>query len=216
MSGTTAATEAAVTAPEGNYTNQPVKFFFRSKKNELGEESKRPTVELDIPHVTWTGLTNFLNTDAKARELVLSLVNNEIDTAARSQVNDETKPVNKQEELDVSKLDFIFLANQPKSERAGYGILKETWEAFMADYIAIMPQLTGRSVEQVSTAAKAFVQRLQPVKTNKPVLRKLEEYLSIWFTNTSGTEEFAEIYQFLSSKLEAFLNLTDEDLLANI
>jgi hypothetical protein len=200
--------------PEAAYTPEVVNFSFRSKE-ENGVKTKRETLKFDIPHITWTGLTQALSSDPKVREFMISVVNNEIDNAVRAQLNDNEK-LSKAEELDYTKLNLVYLANQPKSERAGNGISQDTWKAFQQDYISVMPALINRSAEQIATAAKVFTQRLQPVKTNKPVLSKLEEYLTVWFTNTETPEDFADVFTFLSEKIKVFLNTSDEDMLKNI
>jgi hypothetical protein len=196
------------------------KFFFKTaevKDEALGEVTKvkRPTVTLELPVPTLSGVVTALH-DEKQRDYILGLIADAVADAARTQVNDDVKPVNKQEELDVSKLTLEYLANEPKSERTGRGIAKEVWEAFSKDYISIMPALINRSAEQVGNAALLFVKKLQPCKTNKVVLSKLKEYLDTWFQASQSAEEFAGIYEFLSAKVDTFLNAKDEDLLNNL
>jgi len=131
-------------------------------------------------------------------------------------VGHETNPVNKQEDLDISKLTIDAIANLPPSERKGAGIAKEVWKQFAEDYIAIMPSLQGKSVENVTNAAKIFVARMQPCKTNKPVLSRLKDYLNLYFTKTSIQEDMQEVYTFLNEKIEAFLKLDEATLLQNL
>jgi len=77
------------------------------------------------------------------------------------------------------------------SERKGAGIAKEVWKQFAEDYIAIMPSLQGKSVENVTNAAKIFVARMQPCKTNKPVLSRLKDYLNLYFTRDLDSGRYA-------------------------
>lgn len=187
------------------------KFFF--KKNDLGE--KRPTIELELPRVTIHGLVAALQ-DQKQQDFILQLVNDAIYVAARIQVGDDEKPVNTQEELDISKLSLEFLANQPAAERRGGGIAKEIWEAFGKDYLAVMPALTNKSPEALGNAVKIFLAKFQPVKTNKPVLTFLKGQLALWANNTQNLEEFAECFEFLDNKATTFLSTDDATLLANL
>jgi len=110
---------------------------------------------------------------------------------AKLQVGHETSPVNKQEDLDISKLTIDAIANLPPSERKGAGIAKEVWKQFAEDYIAIMPSLQGKSVENVTNAAKIFVARMQPCKTNKPVLSRLKDYLNLYFNKDLDSGRYA-------------------------
>lgn len=208
-----AASEAVkiLDAPFSGVVMTPTKFHF--KKDELG--NKRPTIDLQLPMLTLEGLGEAL-ADEKVQQLVLSTINDVIYTQARAQVGDEQKPVNTQEELDVSKLNIIAIANLPPAERRGGGISKEVWEAFSKDYLAVMPAATGKSAEACGNAAKLFVGRLQACKTNKPVLKVLRDLLAVYTKTSQSIEEFAEVVEFLDKKAETFLNTDEATLLANL
>lgn len=204
--------------PASPFILKPNKFFFKKTRDkELGtlSEEKRATVTLELPVPTIQSLAVALH-DEKVQVFVLGLIEEAINAAARQQVNDESRPVNKQDELDLSKLTLEYLSNEPKTERTGRGIPKETWEAFAEDYVDIMPNLTSKPKDKVETAAGLFVKRLTSVRTNKPVLKALGNYLNLYFSNTSNAEEFAGIYEYLNGKVETYLNTTDEELLANL
>lgn len=199
------------TSPIPNTVLKSQKFHF--KKDKLGV--KRPTVELALPIPTEDAIPVML-ADEKQRAFLLSLLEAAVYQQARDQIGDEAKPVNKQEELDLSKLTVDYIANIPPSERRGGGISKETWEEFAADYIAVMPSITGKTSEQLGNAAKLFVARLQPVKTQKKVLKFLQEQLDMWFANTQSAEDFSDVYEFLSEKVKSFLAADETSLLANL
>lgn len=202
---------ALLAMPEPPIVLTEKKFSFR--KNEIGE--KRPAVALNIPTLTFDGVIAALK-DAKQRELVLDLVNEAIYDQVREQLNDESNPVNSQAQLDLSKLTFDFIANMPKAERRGGGISKEIWEKFGQDYAAVMLPLTGRTQDQINTAVKLLLAKFQPVKTNKPLISKLKEYIDMWFSKTTNAEEFAECYEFLGKKAESLLAADEKELLNNI
>jgi len=209
---------------------RPTKFHF--KKDELGE--KRATVELYAPIVTMEGLVtrmqdatraknekgeeDKLTNGEKVQNLVLELLADMVAGHMRLQVGDEKTPVNKQEELDLSKLDLIYIANIPPAERRGGGISKETWEGFFGNYVQVMQEKTGKKKEQVENAAKLLVARLQPVKTQKKILAFLKEQLNLWFTSTTeeAREEFAEVQEFLVGKIDEFSKRDEAELLANL
>jgi hypothetical protein len=201
----------AVASPIAGTILKSEKFHF--KKDDLGV--KRPTVELALPVPTEDGIQLMLK-DEKQKAFLLEVLAEVVKDYARLQVGDENNPVNKQEELDISKLTMEFIANIPPSERRGGGISKETWAEFFKDYLDVMPSVTGKKKEQVENAAKLFVARLQPVKTQKKILSFLKDQLGMWFTNTQQAEDFAEVYEFLSGKIEDLLKRDEAELLANL
>lgn len=187
------------------------RFYFR--KNETGD--KRPDIPVVLPMPTVAGILNALN-DEKQRDFILDVVGQQVRAAAKLQVDDEKAWNDAGAKLDYTKLTIEALASIPKAERTGRGIPKETWDAFYKDYIEVMPGITGKTIEQVTNAAKLFLARLQPSKTNKPSLAKLKDQLDLWFANSKQAETFMDIYDFLVKKADEFLALTDEDLTANI
>lgn len=189
-------------------------FHFKKDK-KLG--SKRPSVKLALPIPTLQGVVEVLQTP-KGQEFILSLLEDSVISAARFQVSDEDKPVNDQDSLDMSQLSLDYLINQPKAERRGGGISKETWDDFAADYLAVMPALTNKTAELVGNAIKLFTGRLQAAKTNKAVLAFLKEQLALWFANTTKEkqEDLQEVYDFLDTKATTFLAMDDAALLSNL
>lgn len=203
--------QAVATSPIPGTILKSEKFHF--KKDDLGV--KRPTVELALPVPTEDGIQLMLKDD-KQKNFLLEVLAEVVKDYARLQVGDENNPVNKQEELDISKLTMEYIANIPPAERRGGGISKETWAEFFKDYLDVMPSVTGKKKEQVENAAKLFVARLQPVKTQKKILSFLKDQLSLWFTNTQAAEEYSEVYEFLAGKIEDLLKRDEAELLANL
>lgn len=187
--------------------------------DELGKVlEKRPSIKLAIPIVTFDGLLEALSDD-KQQQFILDIIEEYIITAAKQQVSpvaDETKPVNDQESLDISKLTLNFLANQPRAERRGGGIAKEIWEAFAKDYVEVMPAVSNKTAEQVGNAAKILLSKFQLVKTHKNVISYLQTQLALWFQNTKQAEEFAECYEFLDAKAKTLLAADESNLLLSL
>lgn len=201
----------ALTSKE-NYLPNSYKFHF--KKDDLG--NKRPSIDLVLMTPTMEGVIAALISDEKQALYIIDVLSQEIYKAARLQVGDEQKPVNKQGELDTTKLTIEALANMPKAERTGGGISKEIWEAFSKDYIAVMPGITGKTAEQIANAAKLMLAKFQPVKTQKKVLGFLKDQLNLWYTSTTNAEEFSECYEFLDEKAKTLLAADEASLLANL
>lgn len=218
-SGTEGTTPAAPAAPVMQPSPIPgtvlksTKFHF--KKDELGV--KRATVELAVPLITdYTQAKAKADADLKVQALIVELLNGVIVGQTRDQVSDEKNPVNKQEELDLNKLTIEAIAALPPAERKGGGISKEVWKDFFADYVEIMTAVTGKKKEQVENAAKLFVARLQPVKTQKKILEFLGTQLAAWYTASQNQEDFSEVYEFLEGKIKEFMSRDEASLLANL
>lgn len=211
---TTTPLVTASTSPPPLVVMTEKKFSFRSVTtvNALGEElkEKRPTITLELPFPTWTGFAS-LSADPKVQEYTLALFADAITEAARLQVSSEEKPVNKQGELDLSKLTLLYLANEPKVDQRGRAIDKETWEAFAKDYVAVMPAVIDKTVAQVTFAAELFTKKFSPIKTKKDVIEKLAAYLDTWFEKSPNNGEFGEVYKFLSEKADSLLKADTVD-----
>lgn len=196
------------------------KFTFKKQTDALGE--KRAPVTLEVPVPTFNGLVQFLQVEGqigeKNRALFMELMEGVIKEHTRLQVVDTEKPVNKQADLDISKLDLQFIANLPASERKGSSIAAEVWEEFGKDYLAVMVTATGRPADKVGNAVAVFLKKMLPAKNNKDALGKLKVLLEQYFTTTSEekAEEFQEIFEFLTKRIEAYLSSNDEALLADL
>lgn len=209
--------------PPANTVNQEVTFNFKSTTNKETKEviPARPKLTLQIPVPTFNGVIAALSSEpadnAVIQNYLMRLVKDDIITAARYQVSDDEKPVMDQESLDLSKLTLHFLATQPESERRGGGIPKETWEAFETCYVAVKTA-AGKDAEKATNAAKLFVKKLQPIRTQKQILNFLRNELDSWFTAASKDqqEEFSSIYEYLMKKADDFLKADEASLLANL
>jgi len=195
---------------------KPVKFNFKKYKDESGIEFKRDSLELAIPVPSVQGIISILEAEdgGKQLELLRDAIESVIIAAARDLITDDQKL--NASTFPYEKISWEAIANMPKAQRRGGGIPKETWEDFVTDYVAVMPAVTGKSVEQVTNAAKIMQNRLSAVKTNVPVLELLVEQLAIYAEHSQNAEEYKEVIEFLLNKADAFLNTSPEELLANL
>jgi hypothetical protein len=197
---------------QANFDNKvDVKEFkFHFKKvvdKESGIETKRPTVELKLPVPSVEGIIAILEAGGKQLELLQAAVEEVVVGQARSLLTDNEAMT--EADFPLNQCIWEFIANMPEAEKRGRGIPKETWADFAADYITVMPGVTGKSAESVSLAAKLFITKFQSVKTNKPVIKKLREQLAIYFNNSSNAEQFTDCVKFLDEKAETLLNADD-------
>jgi hypothetical protein len=187
-------------------------FKFHFKKDELG--NKRETLELKLPVPSVEGLVAILETGGKQLEALLVAATDIVAAQARAILNEN--PSMTVATFPTEQCLWEFIANMPDAEKRGRGIAKEVWDDFAVDYIAVMPALTGKSEEQVSLAAKLFLNKFQSVKTNKPVLKKLQEQLTIYITGSPNAENYTDCVKFLSEKADALLVADEAAMLANL
>ena len=192
-----------------------VKFNFRRVKDEAtGLESKRPSVEIELPLLSVEGIVAAFQAGGKQLDLIVEAVRDVQIARARELIN-EKEDINA-ENFPYAELSWEVIANLPKAERRGGGIPKETWEEFAKDYIAVMPEAAGKTVEQITNMAKILMGKLNAIKTNEPVLQLVVEQLGIYAEATENMEDYADCVAFLLNKAETFLNVSEEELLANL
>jgi hypothetical protein len=180
-------------------------YKFHFKKDSLG--NKRPTIELKLPRPSVEGLISIIETGGKGLDLLLEAAADVVASQARNLLNDNESMT--EATFPTEQCVWEFIANMPEGEKKGRGIPKEMWDEFAADYIAVMPSVTGKTEEQVTLAAKLFLNKFQQVKSNKPVIAKLREQLGIYLNSAPGAENFVDCLKFLDSKAETLL-MADE------
>lgn len=190
---------------------KPTTFHFKATKDDNGVTTKREPLELAVPYPTVSGIAKIIESGGKGLELLRDAIEKVIVARARQLISDdiELNATN----FPTDQLSWEAIANLPKPERTGGGIPKEVWEEFAADYIDAMPGITGKEEEKVRNAAKLHVQKYSTIKTNKPVLRALQEQLAIYAEKAPNAEEFVACIEFLDNKIEGLLNVSEEELL---
>jgi len=194
---------------------KPVIFNFKkSKDKDTGIETIRKPVQLAIPYPSVQGLINIIEKGGKGLELVMEAMASVVDSAARDILHEGLTLT--AATFPADKVAWEFIANLPKAQRKGGGLPKETWEAFAQDYCEVMPAITGKSPEQVANAAKILQNKFSAVKTNEAVLNLLVDQLAVYAEHSPNAEEYEECIDFLLNKADALLNVSPEELLANL
>lgn len=216
---TTATNSAPALVIQANHNplldTKPTKFHFKSMEDkETGLKTKRPTVEINLVVPSVEGIIEIIQTGGKSLELLQEAVESVVQSRAREIINEKEDIT--EDNFPYEELLWEKIANLPKAERRGGGIAKETWEEFAADYIQVMPAVTGKSAEQVANAAKIFLNKFAAVKTNKPVLKLLKDQLAIYINNSSSAESYSDCIDFLNNKADNLINMDEAALIANL
>lgn len=197
--------------PNVSTTEETKDFKFRFKKDKLGNQ--RPTVEIKAPVPNAQGIVAILTAGGKQLELLLDVVADTIRSAMATYVGEDEKI--SQETFPFPKITWDAIANQPRAERKT--IDDSIWEGFTQDYIAVMPGVTGKSVEAVTNATVVYLKKFAIVKTNKEVLAKLKDQLGLYMENSKNAETYSEVLELLISKVDAYLKADDvEQLVSNL
>lgn len=181
-----------------------MKFNFKSRivrdeeGKEIGRTKKQPSVTCELPVPSHDEVINFLTSaDSKESALIMSGVQDIIYQAAREQFDeiieafgdDESKTV-AADMLDLSRLDFSFIANLPPSTRASSAPSEDDWKAFFEDYLAVMVAATGKEEKRIVNHIDLF-KKPAKAKANKEVLALLVSQLDIYMANSANIEEHA-------------------------
>jgi hypothetical protein len=202
------AADVVVNADPNVYTKE---MSFRFKKDKMGNQ--RQTVKLNLPVPSAEGIKAILREGGKDLELLLEVCADTVRSVAVGIVGD--KEDISQENFPFDQVGWHAIATAPRAERAK--IADEVWEAFAKDYIEIMPGLTNKTLDNVTNATQVYLKKFAQVKTNKPILKKLQEQLTIYVDNSKKVEDFSEILELLIGKLDTYLKANDvEQLIANL
>jgi hypothetical protein len=190
-------------------------FNFKKSKDKItGIEIERKPLALAIPYVSVDGIIAILEAGGKELELLQDAMETVVKGQAREILGDDFTLT--AATFPVEKLSWKAISEIPKVQRRGGGIPKEVWELFTTDYTACMPAATGKSLEQVANMAKILGNKLVAIRTHEAALQLAVEQLTIYAGASENVEEFQECVEFLLNKAENFLNISDEELLANL
>ena len=180
-------------------------FNFRTK-NGL----KRPTVTVEYDAPSAEGVMELLGSDdPKVVSLVTETIQGLLTGYVRGFVDNDA-------DFDQAKLDQLVaegkisieaIANLPKSERSM--LTKEDLEAFATDYLAIMPEVTGKSAERVAAAAGLFIERFKRCAGDNDVLSVLQDQLAVFVEAASPEvcEKHDRAINFLATKVAELLSV---------
>ena len=188
-------------------------FNFRFKKDKMGMQRQAVKLLVGVPSVE--GIVQILENGGKGLELLQDALYDTIQASLRTFVADNENA--SQETIDLSKFTWDAIANQPREDRRSATISEESWKGFAADYIAIMPSVSGKTATQVGNAVEVFLKKLVQVKTNKPVLNALQVQLGLYVEHSPNASEYEDVLEFLLRRIENYLKADDvEALIANL
>ena len=189
-----------------------LEFFFKGNPET---KTKRATIVIPAEIPTAQGLADIVNNSPRGVEKILSLMQDAIQATIRNVLAEN--PTMTAATFPMEKATWAAYEAIAATERKLAGISADTWKAFRADYIAVMPELAGVSVEQATNAAKKMIdQRCANDKTNKPMLEKLYSRLVIYATQAPNAANFSDCITALDEKIQELVAIDNASLIDNI
>lgn len=202
-----------------NFKTEPIKD---AEGKKIGDGRKHPSVLGVFPVPQPADLITLLAAEAPKpladgkgfeapsaeflqRELILAGVYELIKAAGKRQILDylDKTPdgVFTTGMFDLSKLSLEWIALNPK-ERASSVPTDEEIAAFLEDYANVMVHAVGHEPKRVKMHVDLLKSKFAKCRTDKPVLAKLAEFLTIWGAKTSAMEEHVDVFQYLTERAD--------------
>lgn len=182
-------------------------FAFRANK-ETG--IKRPAVEITIEAPDSAEIISLLQStdpaDLSTQTMVLEEITGIITSHLRSFVEDD--PEFCQDTYDElyaeGKTSLNHIANLPRAERNV--LSKEDLEAFAADYILVMPEITGKEVSRVRLTAELVVEKFKRISGDQASLEIVKNNLILFAEKApeAMVETHARVLNWAFAKLASF------------
>lgn len=205
--------------PMASVSSDQKDFSYHFKKEKIknadgtviGEGKKLPSVKVSLPVPNAQGLLEIVSHGGKELGLVLDLMAEAVFDQGRTLVN-EFRAKNADAEIKpetfaqwAAQLTFPFIASIPRGERKGLGISEDDWKDFGADYVAVMPAVTGKDLDRINKHVQLFQKKFYPCRNDKKALTVLHEMLLLWAVNTSSMEDNETVYNYLKERVETLL-----------
>lgn len=203
------------------------KYNFKTEKikNEkgevIGDGRKHPTVAAVFPLPQEDELILALGATAPAeneapsaefqkKQFIMSAIYDAIKAAGKRQIEDflekNEKGIFTAGMFNLAELSFEYLATHPR-ERASSVPSDDDIKSFLSDYAHVMVHVVEHEPKRVKMHVDLFASKLAKCRTDKAVLAKLGEFLTVWASKTSQEkmEEFADVYEYLAGRIEKLL-----------
>ena len=201
-------------APQENPLFNVVKTDFFFRKDAEGKKRETITLPLQFP-TSATIIEIFEAGNEKGINKILGLMADAVTEHARGILTDN--PTMTADNFPVAALGWAAYESATEAERRINGISQALWDSFKADFINVMPGITGlttqEGIDRVKNAAKKLIdQRLAQDKTNKPMLQALYARLAMYAEKAPNAENYAECIKALETKITTFLEFDESKL----
>lgn len=207
--------------PAAVVNGKEFKYFFKTEKlvdadgNEVGEGRKHPDVKAVLPVPTAEEVVQMLATGGPAAQLIMDSIQDTIFLAGRAQINAwrEQNPEGTftATNFDLEKLTLTAIALTPKKERGGWTPSEEELKAFIADYTNVMVHQIGYDPKKVGTHCKNFEKGLVKIKSEKPILAKVKELLTMWASKSEAIDEHSQTFDWFNARIDRWMKAEEKN-----
>lgn len=187
----------------------------RNEKNEIiGEGKKHPSVELDLPVPSITGLQEMLASPEQYKaevDLLMQAITDQVYRVARGQIND-FRDNNKEGTvtaavLNYDRLAWSAIATMPKSERSSSIPSDEEIKAFLDEYLRVMPAALNKPKQNIENHVLCFQTTFKKQRTQKDILEMFVNSLAVFAATVDRAvlEEHLEVVEYFGNRLDKLL-----------
>jgi hypothetical protein len=164
--------------------------------------SKRDSFDLVLFRPRLNKLIELIKDGGKVAEYLLSILEDDIYAAAYAIVAADPELTTANFPLD--KIDLTYLAEQPREPKSR-GLDKELVEAFIADFKAVMPEISGREQARIDNQADILVQKFSRHRSATQVLELMQSQLALYISQAPKAQEFSDVLDYYTKKVEELL-----------
>ena len=197
-------------ADAANWPKQFKTEIVDGKTVEVVKGFKRNSITLPLFRPSLDSVRTMLaDGESPETSFILALLDDAVYAAAYQMLSAD--PSLTAETFPLDKLSFYELARLPREAKTR-GIDKELLAAFCADYVAAMPEITGKDEARCKVAADQFADRFGKAKQQPEALVVLQKLLDVYATQAPNAGDYAVIITYLSKKLEEYIAAGTVDL----
>lgn len=183
-------------------------FKFRFKKDKVGVQ--RPSFEIKGFVPSEEGIAAILLAGGKQLTLLKDAIYDVVRSAIGADVaDDERFGQATYDAVWQKKYTWQAIAEIDRADRRANAIAPEVWQAFVADYVEVMPAVTNKSAEACTNATIVYLKKFSLVRTDKSTIGKLKQQLALYMEHSPKAEEFTEILELLVRKADMYLEADD-------
>lgn len=189
---------------------------------EIGKGTKHPDVKVVVPMASIEDVINYLaapdgTKEAKVRDYIMELLSDGVFAAGRRQINEffEANPEKQfaTTDMDLSKLTLQSIAEMPKGQRGSWTPDDDDFKSFNESYTNVLVHKTQYDPKKTKTHTDHWKQGMSKVKTNKPVVAKLKDFLTLYAANAeeADLEENKQTYDWLVARAKKYLEAVEKN-----